>query len=452
MHGQLRRVALTACVLLGALPAPAAAQSRVFCLSIRQCRQPDSMSVLLRPGSSEIILDANFGLTYQSPQGGWQYTCDDIFGGRIPYRSQVASDGRVFVPAMDGLWVGSAGCGWTRATGALSGQSVYDVSFDARDPQRVWAVGGDPRMAALSTDGGATFTVKQTFPAHLLFIRIQTAPSDPNFVYVAGFNGTKAPLVMGVSTDGGETWALDENASMGVATSQQIVDFLGVSPDDPQTVYVMVTSGQGDEIWKSTNRGKGLVKVLTLGDQEEWPRGGFTFGADGKTIYVAGYDPLNTGMQPPASLYITHDSGETWERRASPTTGPRYRCVGFRDGQLYACGGEQLAGDQFFLGVSSDEGRTWSSMLKLTDVKGPNECVAAKCQGTVDFLVPFRGGADAGVPDAAARDAAPNPPLPPKSGGCSSSGRVGGTASGSGLMLALMVLLARRRRGGTRAG
>jgi len=451
MHGKLRRVALTACVLLGALPAPAAAQSRVFCLSIRQCRQPDSMSVLLRPGSAETILDANFGLAYQSPQGGWQYTCDDIFGGRIPYRSQVASDGRVFVPAMDGLWVGSAGCGWTRTMGALSGQSVYDVSFDAKDPQRIWAVGGDPRMAALSTDGGATFTTKQVFPAHLLFIRIQVAPSDPNFVYVAGFNGTKAPLVMGVSTDGGETWTLDETASMGVATSQQIVDFLGVSPDDPQTVYVMVTSGQGDEIWKSNERGKGLVKVLTLSDQEEWPRGGFTFGADGKTIYVAGYDPLNTGLQPPASLYISHDSGQTWERRPSPASGPRYRCVGYRAGPLYACAGEQLAGDQFFLGVSSDEGRSWSSMIKLTDVKGPNECVAVKCQGTVDFLTPFRGGVDAGAPDAARDAAVTNPPLPPKSSGCNFGGAAG-QAPAAALGLALLALVNRRRRGGARGG
>jgi hypothetical protein len=447
MHGHFRRVALTACVLLGALPA-LTAQAEVFCRSPRQCRQPDTMSVLLRPGAEDVILDANFGLVYQQPQG-WHFSCDDLFGGRIPYRSQITPDGRVFVPAMDGLWVGSAGCGWTKTGGALAGQSVYDVSFDPADPQRIWIVGGDPRVAALSTDGGLTFTAKMTFPPHLLFIRIQVAPSDPKFVYVAGFNGTKAPLVMGVSTDGGETWTLDENLSMGVATSQQIVDFLGVSPDDPQTVYVMVTSGLGDEIWKSTSKGKGLVKVLTLADQEEWPRGGFAFGADGKTIYVAGYDPLNTGTQPSASLYISHNAALTWERRPSPATGPRYRCIGYRAGKLYACAGEQPAGDQFFLGTSTDEGQTWAPLIRLMDVKGPNECVAARCMGTVDFLQQFRPGPDGGVADAAIpvdAPVTPKPPIPPKSG-CS----FGGTPAAAPVtMIPLMLaaLVARRRRGG----
>ena len=257
MHGLFRRVALTACVLFGTALAPAVRAQEVRCLSRGQCRQPDSITVLLRPGSTDTILDANFGLVYPSAQGGWQYTCDDIFGGRIPYRTQVASDGRVFVPSMSGLWVGEAGCGWTLATGALASMAVYDVAFDPTDHQRVWIVGGDPRTVALSTDGGKTFTAKQTFAASLLFIRVVVAPKDPKTIYLSGFNGTKVPLVLAVSTDGGETWTLDENASLGIANSNQIVDFMGVSPDDPSTIFVVVTNAMGDEIWRSTAKGKG---------------------------------------------------------------------------------------------------------------------------------------------------------------------------------------------------
>jgi hypothetical protein len=448
MYGHFRRVALTACVLFAALPAPMAEAQRVYCRSNRQCKNPDSMTVLLRPGTSEAVLDANFGLVYQSSEGGWKYTCDDMFGGRIAFRTQIAPDGRVFVPAMDGLWIGSEGCGWHKSMGALSNQSVHDVSFERGAPQQVWIVGGDPRVAALSIDGGNTFTAKYTFPPHLIFARIAVAPSDPKVIYVVGYNGTKAPLVMGVSTDGGDTWTLDENAWMGVATSQQIVDFLGVSPDDPHTVYVMVTSGHGDEIWRSTDKGRGLVKVLTLDDQEEWPRGGFAFGDSGKTVYVAGFDPLNTGLQPPASLYVSKDSGATWERRPSPSTGPRYRCIAHRDGKLYACGGEKLAGDDFYLGVSSDEGRTWSSLVRLIDVKGPLECTAEKCAPTGDFLMGFRGlGADAGPP-ADAMTPTPIPPVkPPKSNGCAFATAPAG-AAGPGLVLLATLVLARRRRGG----
>src|SRR5439155_6979274 len=122
-----------------------------------------------------------------------------------------------------------------------------------------------------------TFAVKYTFPPQVLFVRVAVAPSDPKVVYLTGFNGSKAPLVMGVSTDGGATWTLDETASMGFATPSQTVDFLGVSPDDANTVYVMVTSGKGDEIWKSTERGHNFVKVLTLADEEEFPFEGFAF-------------------------------------------------------------------------------------------------------------------------------------------------------------------------------
>jgi hypothetical protein len=438
MHGHFRRVALTVCVLFGTLSAPTV-RAEVLCLSPGQCRQPDSISVLLRPGSADLVLDANFGLVSPSPQGGWKYTCDDIFGGRIPYRTQVARDGRIYVPSMSGLWVGMQGCGWTLATGALEGMAVYDVAFDPKDPQRIWIVGGDPRTVALSTDGGKTFTAKHAFAGSLLFIRVAVAPSDPKTIYLSGFNGTKVPLVLAVSTDGGETWTVDENASVGVANSNQIVDFMGISPDDPRTVFVVVTNATGDEIWKSTNMGKGLVKVLTLADAEEWPRAGFSFGADGRTVYVAGFDPLNTGMQPPASLYTSHDSGATWDRHTSPMTGPRYRCVAWRDNKLYACGGEQLSGDQFLLGSSSDDGKTWTSLVRLTDVTGPNECVAAKCMGTVDFLRSF-SQADAGAPDAG-----PKPP-PPKSG-CA----YGGGASPSSVLWWSLIsagLFARRKRGG----
>jgi MYXO-CTERM domain-containing protein len=308
---------------------------------------------------------------------------------------------------------------------------------------------------SLSTDGGVTFTVKYTFPPQLSFIRVAVAPSDPKIIYVTGFNGTKAPLVIGVSTDGGASWTVDENASMGVASSNQIVDFLGVAPDDPHTVYVMVTSGKGDEIWKSSQSGKGLVKVLTLADQEEWPRGGFAFAETGKTVYVAGFDPLNTGMQPPASLYISHDAGQTWQRRISPGTGPRYRCLGYRGGKLYACGGEQLSGDKFFLGSSTDEGVTWSSIVKLTDVTGPNQCVAQRCSMTVDFLLPFYGS-DGGAParpdgGAPIPDAAPAPlPEPPgpklsKGGGCSFVPDGESGAAVALLALALVGMVRQRR-------
>jgi len=161
---------------------------------------------------------------------------------------------------------------------------------------------------------------------------------------------------------------------------------------------------------------------------------------------VAGFDPLNTGMQPPASLYISHDGGVTWERRTSPSTGPRYRCIAYRDNRLYACAGEQLSGDQFLLGSSSDEGKSWTPIVRLTDVTGPTACAAAKCMGTVDFLRSFSSGADGGAPDAAVPRDAATKPLPPPKSGCALAG--GSGDAGLALLLLMGAGLARRRRGG----
>jgi hypothetical protein len=442
MYGHFRRVALTACVFLGASRVPLAG-AEVFCRSSAQCKQPDSLTVLLRPGSDEVLLDANFGLVGRAPEGGWTYTCDDIFVERVQYRTQIAPDGRIFVPALDGLHVGGAGCGWTKAGGSMTGQSAHDVAFDRTAPERIWAISGnDARSVALSTDGGKTFVVKHTFADHQRMIRVAVAPSDPKVLYVAGFNGTRVPIMLALSTDGGETWTVDETTWMGVAGPNQIAEFLGVSPDDPHTVYVMVTSGKGDEIWKSTQQGRGLTKVLTFSDEEQWPRGGFSFGADGKTLYVVGFDPLNTGTRPPSSLYLSRDAGLTWERRPSAAHGPRYRCIGFRGGQLYGCGGDLLSGDQFLLGVSSDEGRSWASLVRTSDVRGPSPCVGDMCAQTVDFLRSFAdGGTPAVLPDAGPRP----PPVAVKKSGCSFGG---GPAAGAGpsLLLAAAALLGRRAR------
>jgi photosystem II stability/assembly factor-like uncharacterized protein len=446
MYGHFRRVALTACVLIGTSASTVSARE-IYCRTVGQCRSPDAMAVLLRPASDEVVLDANFGTVYRSPGGAWQYTCDDIFPGRIPYRTQITADGRVFVPTMRGLFVGSDGCGFTQATGAFADKAAYDVAVDPSDPKRVWAVGGDPRTVALSTDGGMSFTAKHVFAPALQFIRVAVAPKNPQTIYVAGFNGTREPLVMGVSADGGDTWTVDETVSMGVASPDQIAEFLGVSPDDPNTVFVMVTNPMGDEIWRSTMRGQAFAKVLVLADAEEWPRGGFSFGGDGKTLFVAGFDPLNTGAQPPGSIYASHDGGGTWQRHSSGAQGPHYRCVGFRAGKLYGCGGDVLAGDQFYLGVSSDEGKTWSPMITLADIHGPNSCVADKCSMTVDFLTPFRN-VDGGAPDAGAApgDAGRKPPASvPQHSGCALGH---GSADGSpALILLVIVCAARRRRG-----
>jgi hypothetical protein len=338
------------------------------------------------------------------------------------------------------------------------GKSVFDVAIDPSTPGKVWAVGGDPRVLALSTDGGATMTAVQAFPSTLTFVRIALAPSNPRIMYLAGYRANVA-LVLAVSEDGGATFTIDDNASAGVAGVKEVVDLVGIAPDDPRTVYLSVTNESGDQIWKSTSGGYAPVQVLTLGAQgRQW---GFTFGADPSTIFVGSIDPLETAGTPPAYVYVSHDAGTTWVSHPSPATGPRYRCLHYRDGKLYACAGDTNAGDTFLAGVSTDEGRTWAPVLTMADLKGARSCVADRCLATASWLCEsygICGGLDREGP-------------PPRldGGGAGGSGGVvgvgggggkqgcafaGGRSGGAGLLVLLAALagVRLRRRKSPRAG
>lgn len=363
-----------------AAPAPG-----LQCNANGPCRFPDSLDLVQDRAPNDLILASNFGLVLPATDGnGFQFVCEEVLGGRISDRTRVGPDGRAYVPGLDGLYVSSPdGCTWTRAAGILLGRSVFDVAIDPSTPGKLWAVGGDPRVLALSTDGGATMTAVQAFPSTLTFIRIALAPSNPRIMYLAGY-GANVALVLAVSEDGGANFTIDENASAGVAGAREVVDLVGIAPDDPKTVYLSVTNVGGDQIWKSTAGGRAPVKILTLGEQGR--QLGFTFGADASTIFVGGFDLLETVGKPPAYVYVSHDAGTTWDRHPSLATGPRYRCLHYRDGKLHACAGDTNIGDTFLVGESTDEGRTWTPLMTIADLKGVRSCVADRCATTTSWL------------------------------------------------------------------
>jgi hypothetical protein len=435
---------LAASLLAGAGRSQAAPLPGPACKANGPCRLPDSVDILLKGGTvKDLVLASNFGLLLPSTEGhGYQFVCEEVFGGRIGDRSKVGPDGKSYVPALDGLYSSADGCAWKRADGALSGMSVYDVAFDPSVPGKLWAVGGDPRVLGVSTDGGQSLTAKLTFPEPLRYIRVVLAPSDPRIIYLAGYK-TKVPLVLAVSTDGGDTFTTDENASAGMADANQVVDLLGISPSDPKTVYFVATNENGDEIWKSTAMGKAPVKILTLDAQGQ--QFGFTFGADAATIFVGSRDPLETVGKPPAWLYVSHNAGETWDKHPSMDNGPRFRCLRWGEGKLYACAGDQNNGDTFLVGSSTDEGKTWTPVVTLADLQGARSCVADKCVATASWLCETYGICGGLNRDGKPPKADAGVPIAPKKKGCTfgGAGRPGGAVA---LLLAGLAAVRLRRR------
>lgn len=456
---RLIRVIAASCALLaGAHVSPASAATRggraLACnAAAGPCRQPDTIDVLLRPGSSELLVAANFGLLYPggavAPMGSWDFVCEENFGGKLAENMQFHPDGRVFVPSLEGLYYSSDGCTWMRAGGALT-NTVWDIAVDPSDPSRVWALAGDVRSVYLSADGGRTFEAKHQFIDMHRFIRLQIAPSDPQVIYASGYR-SRVPLILAVTTDGGATWTVNDDASKGIAGPGQTVDVERVAPNDPSTIYVSVLNAAGDEIWKIGGHGATPVKLLALPDGAE--ARAFTFGATPNDIYVAAKDPLEMVGKTPAFLFTSRDGGATWMPRPMGENGPRFRCLRWREGKLYACAGDTVAMDEFLLGVSSDEGATWTPVVTMRDLKGVSACVAAPCATTAAWLCESYGVCKNVVqPDGGSRpDAGPIPDAsvgpPSKKGGCTFGGarREVANPAAAIAVFALLVALARRQ-------
>jgi hypothetical protein len=197
------------------------------------------------------------------------------------------------------------------------------------------------------------------------------------------------------------------------------------------------------------------VKILTLADEGQ--QFGFTFGARPTDLYVGSRDPLETLGKPPATLYVSHDAGRTWTTSPSTEKGPRFRCLRWGEGKLYACAGDQSNGDSFLLGSSTDDGKNWTKVMGLSDLQGARICVADRCVATASWLCESYGICDGFVRELppAPPDAAPpqGPIVSPGGGGKKGCALGGPVAPGAGTTLLLLALFAgaRRRQGGREA-
>ncbi len=418
---------------------------------------------MLRPGSNEVALHANFGVLV-SPDGGgaWKLVCEELIGSTLISSARWSAAGDIHVASYDGLFR-SAGpsCAWAEGRGDLAGQSVWDVAFDPTSTARILALATDRTTDAValheSLDAGVTYARKTTFRAGIRLNQVAIAPSDPMTVYLAGYATSPYRFVMEYTTDGGATW--DELLPAGGFVGADVT-LVGVSPDDPRTVYfsrVGASSTVADDLWRSTDHGRAPQQILKLNGAEL--QKGFAFGADGRTLYVAGREVAPLGEPSRGTLYVSRDRGDTF---APPRPGgPAYRCLGYRAGRLYACAGDEAAGDRFALGISDDEGTTWTGLLAFRDLAGPVACAGDRCVTTMAWLCALYGvcagaPADAGVapPDAGARDGAADGPPGSGDDGCRVAGGaqlspLSPSSSAAGCLLAFLSALRRGRRPGS---
>ncbi len=404
------------------------------------CMLPDTVDFHFRAQLENWVLALNFGVvTAKQTRPNPRLFCEEAYGRKTPDRFLVDQRGWIHVPGSGGIFRARADstCTWLQANGFPAGAIVKSIAEGAPTSRTIWALVANGALGSLyrSVDGGASYQWMRDLPVTTTFFQIDLSQGDPATIYLTGI-GTNARPALARSRDSGITFEfLDPTPAF--PEPDRFSSLLAIAPDDPRRLYFSRSTPEGsDEVWRTDDAGNSATRVLRLQDGEVVT--GFTLGELFGTLYVAASPLLSRESGSPASLYVSRDMGSTWDSPILSTQdGPRYRCLKHRAKVLYACGAGEPQGDQFLLGQSLDNGRTWTPIVTVASLPAPDRCVVDLCPETAAWLCEMHGVCEE---------------TSPPGGGCGC--RVGHSPPGSGLGWGLPVTLGlvchyrkRRRRG-----
>ena len=349
------------------------------------CNTPDAVDYFAGGPAGPGVVLTNFGLLLPGDRSAsWQIVCDDNFGIPKPPQMRVHPDGRIFVPSLEGLYVTGDGCGWS-SLDDIGVKVVFDLSFD-RAGANAYALVDIPRTLQRSTDGGRTFSLLNTFTTTLLPGGGVTRRRQA--LYLIGRGLALEHPVRALAGRRAEL-RIRRPGHVGQSAPGQPAGVRGRVAQRPGGALLLRHQRHRRRRALADHRRRAdRLQILGLTNAEAFS--GFAFGATADTMYVAGSDPFPLGDKTPARLYVTHDGGKTWDAPIpSAQEGPRYRCLSWSDGKLYACGAGEPGGDAFLVGVSSDEGKSWAPAVKLRQVAGARSCVQSRCLKTEEWLCEY---------------------------------------------------------------
>jgi hypothetical protein len=424
-------------------------------------RIPAANRIVLSPSNPDLIIArATYGVLPSFDHGkSWSLLCEDALGlpqmaVEDPSMGLTADNALVIgllIPA--GLQVSyDQGCNWTCAGGPVADEAIVDIAVRADSPHTVVALtnttlpddagGGMHSQVYESADDGAHWTALGVpIDPTALVTTIDVAPSDPARLYVSatrGFGPTRTASLF-ESTDRGASWnewpvPLDTNTETSVYIG-------GVDPIDADRVYLRTNGVSRLFVSSASDAGLTFQPALQLTADML----GFALSPDGATIYAGSEnDGLFIGDR--ETLTFTHKTPVV----LGPDAGPRdihVQCLSARAGELWACADEPSG---FIVGVSTDNGGTFTPRLHLDGVSAPIACAT-------DASVSVACGADAnasqctGAPFTTLCNAVGcSPPAPPSNGAKSSGcGLASDPIEGLGALLgaaACAALWAERRR------
>ncbi len=332
-------------------------------------RFPAAQQVVLGPGtrSDVIALRVTFGLLVSRDAGRtFRWYCEDLI--YFPFVPGLGFDPPVEVTALGDITVGfedgahalTDGCD-VRDLASVTHREITDL---AATPDGVTLYATDSttgsRSYVLRADTSLAFRRMGDGVDRLRFLTVEVAASRPERVYASGFDDTpsRTPRVLR-SDDGGAT--LRELSTPAGFGEQAYVS--GVSPADPDVLYVRVVEGFGSALLRSGDGGAHFEVVARTRDAML----GFAISDDGRTVWYG---------SPDEGLFRATDGGQRFTRVGMlPTHGLR-----FHGGALWLV--TDWVRQPWALGRSMDAGEHFEAVLRFEDVLGPPMC-ARPSEGTV---------------------------------------------------------------------
>jgi Sortilin, neurotensin receptor 3, len=381
-------------------------------------RLPAANQLVVAPDNAQtMLLRTTFGFLFTTDTGTtWNWLCEPA----IPCQGQqdpavaLLNGGVVLSGQIEGLATSpDLGCSWSFVQGT-SQQQVIDVAR-TRDGSSAVAI---KNVFASTTDAGVLLydtEVLQTSDTGktwqpltgvvdptLVIDTLDTAPSDPHRVYITGAVYGQDHATMLVSKDGGQSYA---PYTIPFITNELGAFIAAVDPNVEDTVYVRTLAldpklgTQMSRLLVSTDGGQTFTQEWT-GDKML----GFALSADGSRVYVG--STLDGLM-----VASTSDFAFT------QTSSHQIQCLTMVGTTLYACGNEAESG--FILGSTTNEGASFTPLLKFETIHQPLSCPATSsaCQCINEWPAQAE---QLGIADASITNNMCVPPktTPPSSGGC----------------------------------
>jgi hypothetical protein len=427
-----------------------------------------------------VVLRTTYGILPSHDDGAtWQYICEEAAGvsptAIIDPPLGLTTNNSLLAGTGFGLSVSpDTGCNWNCIGGGLANQVIVDLAVRPDSPSSAVAITGtfvpqpdsgqeiSDSQIFETVDNGVTWApIGSPIDPEVVVQTVDVAKTDPNRLYVSGNRGYGAARTASlfVSTDKGTTWIeWPLPASQFDPTTEDSIFIGGVDPVNADRLYIRSSA--------QLTGGQSRLTVVTLAaDGTPAFTGGHAFDAGtsfGLTGEMLGFALSEDGSR----IYIGSQEDGLWSGLASDLAFQKVssiavQCLATRGTELWAC---SSAVSGFIAGVSTDEGKTFTSKLPLVgSLSGPIACApsatqvacgqtsnASQCGSYYqtfcdDFTCDAVPPGDAAVPaDASRGDGAVHPG--PASSSCDLAAPGQGEAAGLGAGFALLGFALHRRR------